>query len=252
VKPGHEQWDEHTLDLMVEEVTCGLAPNELESLLSRVDRGEFAALERAAAALSVAGLGRLEEPPASLMARLKSEARARYPGAPKSISTPAPRANWSAWSGWLAAAALLVAFLSRGVFQHARTIAESREEFVASAKDLVRASWQATKDPLAGSVNGDVVWSSTRQEGYMRFRDLPPNDPKKSQYQLWIFDAKRAQWEAKPVDGGVFDIGPGGEAVVPIHAKLDVRDAKLFGVTLETPGGVVVSDREHLLATASP
>ena len=86
----------------------------------------------------------------------------------------------------------------------------------------------------------------------MRFRDLPPNDTQKHQYQLWIFDAKRVEWEARPVDGGVFDVGPGGEVVVPIHAKLDVADARLFAVTLETRGGVVVSKREHLLATASP
>lgn len=86
----------------------------------------------------------------------------------------------------------------------------------------------------------------------MIFRDLPHNDPRVNQYQLWIFDATRAEWEAKPVDGGVFDVVEGREVVVPIDAKLDVREPKLFAVTLEAPGGVVVSKREHLLATASP
>ncbi len=247
----HESWDERTFDLAIEEVTCGLAPAELAELLSRVDRRELAQLERAAAALTIAGLGRLEQPPAALTARLQKQARsqsaAMAPALPASRSKP----NWVAWTGWLAAAAVLIAFLSRGVFERARSAAEQRELLVASAGDVSRASWKATADPLAGSISGDVVWSKARQEGYMRFLDLPANDPKKSQYQLWIFDASRAEWDAKPVDGGVFDIGPGGEVVVPIRAKLEVRDAKLFGVTLEAPGGVVVSKREHLLATAS-
>jgi anti-sigma-K factor RskA len=96
-----------------------------------------------------------------------------------------------------------------------------------------------------------VVWSSSQQEGYMRFENLAPNDPAKNQYQLWIFDPTRADWEAKPVDGGVFDVAPDGTSVVPIDPKLDVRETALFAVTLEVPGGVVVSEREHLVLTAA-
>ena len=86
----------------------------------------------------------------------------------------------------------------------------------------------------------------------MRFRGLAPNDPTERQYQLWIFDPSRSDWEAEPVDGGVFDVGAGGEVVVPIDAKLAVAETALFAVTLEVPGGVVVSDRERLVLTASP
>ncbi len=85
----------------------------------------------------------------------------------------------------------------------------------------------------------------------MVFTGLKPNDPKRQQFQLWIFDPTRADWEAKPVDGGVFDVSSDGEVVVPIDAKLNVRETALFAVTLEVPGGVVVSERERLVLTAA-
>ena len=46
-----------------------------------------------------------------------------------------------------------------------------------------------------------------------------------------------------PVDGGVFDVPACGKAVVPIHAKLGVEKPTLLAVTVEKPGGAVVSDR---------
>jgi hypothetical protein len=51
-------------------------------------------------------------------------------------------------------------------------------------------------------------------------------------------------------DGGVFDVTSTGEVVVSITAKLHVDDATLFAVTIERPGGVVVSRREHIVVTA--
>jgi anti-sigma-K factor RskA len=83
----------------------------------------------------------------------------------------------------------------------------------------------------------------------MRFRGLAANDPRQAQYQLWIFD--RARGEKYPVDGGVFDIpAVPGEILVPITARLPVRDPTMFAVTLEQSGGVVVSEREHILVLA--
>ena len=83
----------------------------------------------------------------------------------------------------------------------------------------------------------------------MTFRGLPANDPTRTQYQLWIFDQN--QDERHPVDGGVFDIAPGSsEAVVPITAKLAVHTPTLFAVTIEKPGGVVVSSRQRLVLAA--
>jgi hypothetical protein len=84
----------------------------------------------------------------------------------------------------------------------------------------------------------------------MSFRELAAKDPMKFRYPPWIFDAERD--EAFPVDGGVFDVGATGEAVVPLEAKLYVDKAKLFAVTVEKPGGAVVSKRERIVVTAAP
>ena len=115
---------------------------------------------------------------------------------------------------------------------------------VLRAPDVRLASWTPTEDPSAEGVEGRVAWSDALQSGYMLFEGLPENDPDEGQYQLWIFDATRD--EAHPVDGGVFDVPPGEEVVVPIRAKLPVAEATLFAITVERPGGVVVSKRERL------
>ena len=82
----------------------------------------------------------------------------------------------------------------------------------------------------------------------MRFTGLAVNDPTQYQYQLWIFD--KARDEKFPVDGGVFDVSSTGEVTVVISPKLHVTDATLFAVTIEKPGGVVVSKRERIVVTA--
>ena len=126
--------------------------------------------------------------------------------------------------------------------------ASRRTELIGFAGSVHR-PWTPTEDPLASGVSGDVVWHGGTQKGYMRFRGLPKNDPGANQYQLWIFDATR---DARhPVDGGVFDVGTdASDVVVPIDAKLEVRQATMFAITLEKPGGVVVSSRERLLVLA--
>ena len=103
-----------------------------------------------------------------------------------------------------------------------------------------------TADPESATGIGDVVWSPSRQQGFMRFRGLAANDPAVAQYQLWIFDAERD--EAYPVDGGVFDVPPeaNGDVVVRIDPRLVVSRAVAFAVTVEQPGGVVVSSRSRL------
>ena len=83
----------------------------------------------------------------------------------------------------------------------------------------------------------------------MRFRGLAANVPDEFQYQLWIFDRDRD--ERYPVDGGVFDIpADGAEAEIPVTAALPVDEPTLFAVTVEPPGGVVVSSRERIATVA--
>lgn len=127
---------------------------------------------------------------------------------------------------------------------------EARAQLLASATDLVTLAWTATEDPAGKAAKGDVVWSPSKQEGYMRFVGLLPNDPTKSQYQLWIFDKTRD--DKYPVDGGVFDVTSSGEVIVKISKQLPVAEPVLFAVTVEPPGGVVVSRRERIVVTAAP
>lgn len=128
------------------------------------------------------------------------------------------------------------------------TRGERLAEELSQAPDRVELPWTATDDPAGRTVGGRVVWSDDLQKGYMSFSGLQSNDPAHEQYQLWIFDADRD--DRYPVDGGVFDVPTAGEVVVPIDAKLPVARATLFAVTVETPGGVVVSSRERIVALA--
>jgi len=127
---------------------------------------------------------------------------------------------------------------------------EARTQLLATARDVAKLAWTPTADPASAGVTGDVVWSASAQQGYMRFVGLVPNDRAAQQYQLWIFDKTRD--DKYPVDGGVFDVSASGEVVVRINPKLHVNDAALFAVTIERPGGVVVSKREHIVVTAAP
>lgn len=98
---------------------------------------------------------------------------------------------------------------------------------------------------------GDIVWDPRRQRGFLRLSGFVPNDPDSAQYQLWIFDAARD--ERYPVDGGVFDVPPGRDDVlIPVHPTLPVSRATAFAITVERPGGVVVSAREKIVGLAKP
>jgi anti-sigma-K factor RskA len=128
-------------------------------------------------------------------------------------------------------------------------IQSERRAFLASHPHAIERAWRAGGDTTGEQVAGDVVWDEASQTGYMRFVNLRHNEPNAEQYQLWIFDGTRDQ--RYPVDGGVFDItSRGGEQIVRIHAKLRVQVPLIFAVTVEHPGGVVVSDRTRIAAIA--
>lgn len=152
----------------------------------------------------------------------------------------------------LAAAILVTSVLPWlfGTFESAPP-AELRRALLEASTTSV---WRWQDGPAAGAetrVAGDVVWDGASQRGYLRFGNLPVNDPSRRQYQLWIFDARRKA--AHPVDGGVFDISnSGGEVVIPINPKIVVHEAQAFVITAEVPGGVVVSEREHVVVLAKP
>lgn len=229
----------------------------LSELLAEHPEVDPADMERAAAALATA-LTPAQPVPETTLRRLKARLPGRGPDDDlTTVTTPAAtvsraRGGWIGRLGWYAAAASLVVAVTgwwpRDVGHEGATPTLASVE---QAPDAIALEWQATDDPAASGARGRLVWSDQRQEGYMSFLGLAPNDPAESQYQLWIFDAEREEY---PVDGGVFDIPTdvGGEVVVPIRAKLPVFDPALFAVTVERPGGVVVSDRSRIAVVAEP
>lgn len=258
--------DERLLDLLVAQTTDGLDAREAEELDSAlrnidIEHVDTQALALAAAAVELGAMdasGAVEAMPDSLAARISADGRTRVAAATRheaaaagreTVSAPArdPR-GWklfqSATRGWLTAAAAIVLAVSAIFFTLAdrgeRDPAVARKDLLRSAEDAVVAPW-GKKTPGFASISGNVVWSDSRQRGYLLLRDMPVNDPTEQQYQLWIVDPQR---DEQPVDGGVFNVSEEGAVVVPIRAKLPVNDPRAFAITVEKPGGVVVSENK--------
>jgi Anti-sigma-K factor rskA, C-terminal len=165
--------------------------------------------------------------------------------------------------GWYAAAACLVLAVAgwwprlahfaddaaHGISPTQTDAERAREHLLRTGGERV-GRWAWTHESgLAADVHGEVVWDGERQEGYLTLSGLEPNAPAGRQYQLWIFDAARD--DRYPVDGGVFDVPVHSQTMtVPIRPALHVSQPVAFAVTLERVGGVVVSDRSHLMALA--
>jgi RNA polymerase sigma factor (sigma-70 family) len=225
---------------------------ELEHLLSQADPEELSRLEElesTAAAIHIAFLPEATGPPLGLDTRLRRRAEELWPApAPRSTEHRRP---WYAHpaAGWAAAAAVLLSALPRLLPERPPSPVERMQALVQAGLELVRAEWAPGPDDLGQGITGEVVWSPARQEGYLRLRALAPNDPRSTQYQLWIFDSRRSE---PPVDGGLFDVSDAGEVVIPIDARLSVAQPVLFAITAEPAGGVVVSSRERVVALAEP
>lgn len=256
------QDDEALLDLLVKEATEGLSAEEsvqLAAMMRDVPASERGTLQRTVAALWSAGSGKSEPMPAGLRDRIVASIPATHSSNVAEFS-PSRRSRGAlpASAGWWAAAASLLLAIAgwwpRIVGDHApppvaQQSAEAAREAMMEEQDMLHVQLTAASDqPLTG----DVVFDPVRQIGFLRFRGIPANDPRLAQYQLWIADAERKQPE--PVDGGVFDVPtqatPEGDVIVPFHAKLPVGKPAAFVVTMEQPGGVVVSKQERVLALA--
>jgi hypothetical protein len=164
--------------------------------------------------------------------------------------------------GWLAAAACL-ALAVAGWWPRvtARTrggqLATDTQEYLRFQErgDVRHAPWSDFNSladqspPEIRGVHGEVAWSESDQSGYLTFADLPINDPKTEQYQLWIIDSRGLN---QRVSGGVFNALPsGGKVVVPITPSLPIKGAAAFAVTIEPPGGNAVSDMTRRVVIAS-
>ena len=274
------------LELLADRAVSGLDENELmevERLKRQLpDWDEDVSLELAAAAVGLAHLEIKDDLPAALRTKIFASADDYFKEfeEPSNVVKFTPRVGTAAesirnvvetktspwqWLGWAFAAAACVALavilLTRPAdkppeivktpdtlptSQTPVSIEQEREQFLAAAADKVTI-------PLANPKNekeivGEMVWSNAKQKGYARFSKLPVNDAAKETYQVWIVDETR---DAKtPLSGGVFNVAKTGETVVAVNAQLEVKKPKMIAVTVEKPGGVVVSKLEKVVALA--
>ena len=254
--------DERLLELLAEQAGAGLDPSqaeELDQLIEQAEQGEdLEGLELAAAAayqvFDMQSVTEQEPMPEALserliasgVARIASKADSAEHAAPLPFtgggSTAGSGLRHPAW-GWLAAAAVMVlsvtTWLVMSINNTPAGYSSQRQQLLTQASDVTRTEWVQSEDPVYGKVRGDVIWSDQRQQGYMRLVGMPVNDPDVQQYQLWIVDP---DVDNHPVDGGVFDVNEDGEVIIPIDAKLKVDHPSVFAITVEKPGGVVVSE----------
>lgn len=278
----NKESEDRLLELLADKAIFGLDPDEtmeFEKLGRKFPKvAQDESFELAAASMQLATLDASHEMPDFLKNRISDEAddiwRETFGNSEKATVTESvseefdePKTWFIQWLGWAVAGVACIALIANiwsagiGTQQVAvdpktgddpgkievnePTVKEKRELLLASASKI-QSKWESPQKDI--TLEGDVVWSDEKQEGYMTFRGLPVNDKSKETYQLWIFD--ETQKEATPIDGGIFDVNEQGEAIVPIDANLRVKGPKAFAVTVEKPGGVMVSDREKIVALA--
>ncbi len=251
---------ERLFELLADRAVFGLEAAEeaeLAGLLRDHPGTDVESLDRVAAAVAVAtGRAAPVALPAGLRARL--EAGLRRPAEP-----PAARPGRRLVAGAiavLATAASLLLLLDRSgqeplpeviapaVPPVAATAHGQRNELLATVPDAVRLDCEAVAEGREEPAVGDVVWSPSRQRGFLRIGGLATNEPATSRYQVWIIDGDRGT----PVPGGAFDVTAGGEVVVPILPRDFVQGPRMFAVTLEPAdaGRDSTFDRERVVARA--
>ncbi len=268
-----EDQQELLFDLLTRKAVYGLDEAE-ERQLKSLDPGnadeELLSLEMTAAAISMVDFSVVEELPANLAGKISTTAdtwvgSAEWPPVYKNVEE-VTKGSWFGWLGWGTAVAAGLALAANIYFTRIEpnqivttptaveapkvlTASEKREELLRSTAGLIKANWAIGNVKEFKDIGGDVVWSDEKQIGFMRFRGLPVNDKSKETYQLWIFD--KTQDKATPIDGGTFDVAENGEVIIPIDSKLRALEPAMFAITIEKPGGVVVSKREKIAALAT-
>lgn len=272
----NENIEELMLDLLCKKAVYGLDANE-EKQLAELEQqaggaSQSESFELTAAMLAMADLDTTQPLPANLQSRILAEAERYFDANARTdepVVSPVVRETSASgsifnWLGWAVAAAACLAlalnlYTSRQQSPIAQggtptptpeeklTPAQERQRLIDTAPDLARGNW-GVGNVKELTPTGDIVWSDAKQAGYMRLSGLPVNDPNKETYQLWIFD--ETQDDKTPIDGGTFSVNSAGEVIIPIDAKLQPRNTKMYAITVEKPGGVVVSKREKIVALA--
>lgn len=275
-----KELDERMMDLLADQALFGLSEEELRELerfgSSDDSLSEAQSLELTAAQISTIGIQKGAEMPEHLFKKILADSQYHVAAeqnvftAPRGtvLTEPATGGGMWNWLGWAVAAAACVA-LAVNIFTTRQdrgdiaggptptptpvseklTPAQMRQRLIDTEQALAQAEWGKGNVAEAEGISGDVVWSDAKQAGYVRVSGLPVNDKTKQTYQLWIFD--ETQSEKTPIDGGIFDVSEIGEVIIPIDAKLNAKNPKAFAITIEKPGGVVVSTRDKVAGLAA-
>ncbi len=112
--------------------------------------------------------------------------------------------------------------------------------------DILQSNWLKTLNPLAKKIQGDLVWSSQQQKGYMRFANLPELSEQQV-YHLWIYDLEYSLKE--PISATKFQADPRvrKEFVVEVVAEKVVKKPYKFVLKLETD-----AQADQILLLAQP
>ncbi|MFZ4750051.1 MAG: hypothetical protein ACOYMM_06005 [Phycisphaerales bacterium] len=266
-RPPVERLRERAADVALHGDAFSLEEIELALELGLDLERETEALELAAAALAVAEIERdraaaSANVPAALKARLAATAaavvapapipldatRAAAPAratSPKTSPKTSHAREWMIAAASIALGAAVTAIVLNGD-PNGDGATRDPAQFVRTHPRAVHWPWQGTGDAhVVGEVRGEAYFDPDSEDGLLEIEGLAANDPRIEQYQLWIFDAERDQ--RYPVDGGVFDIREPGRVVIPVKARLDVTKPVQFAITVEKPGGAVVSERRIAL-----
>ncbi|PYS97780.1 MAG: hypothetical protein DMF63_18795 [Acidobacteria bacterium] len=263
----NENIEEVMLDLLCKKAVFGLNEQEEKQLAElQQNAGEdlSASFELTAARLAMADLDSSEAMPEHLRSRIVADAEKYFDksqAAIRPVLDTAPKGSIFNWLGWAVATAACIA-LALNIYdnrqqsplvqgraptpsptpQKTMSPSQMRQQLILTSPDLARGTLGPADMPQL-QPTGDVVWSDAKQTGYIRLAGLPKNDPDKETYQLWI--VAENQNPKTPVDGGTFDVTSDGEVIIPIDAKVKVQNPQAFAITIEKPGGVVVSTQKH-------
>ena len=265
-----QEREDRLLDLLEKRAFYGLTSEE-QTELEQLSGDDDVSLDLTASAIVLSKLHEIEPMPAYLRTKIESQAddffADRSKAKPRIVEerqTGSGSGFWT-WLGWAVAAAACVALAANIYLTRTNPIQvagpgptsvptsspapltpDQLRQQLSVLPDLARADIGPGKEQYKPT--GQIVWSDEKQAGYIDIKGLPKNDPSREQYQLWIFDQN--QDPKTPIDGGVFDVNSEGEVVIPIDAKIRVKGPKVFAITVERPGGVVVSKQEKVAALA--
>jgi len=275
----NDNTEEIRTDLLIKQAVYGLTEAEqqqLDDLEIQNRNAPDESFAQTAAAIALLSVDQKDTMPEELRSKILADAYELFDAKekPKNVGDtleperavydqPAMRRPFWDWLGWAVAATAVIVLginlyttgLRPNELAKAPTPTPSpeqvvkpeqmREQLIASAPDMMRVSVGAGNMKNMHP-SGDIVWSDAKQTGYLRLTGLPKNDPDKQTYQLWI--VAENQDPKTPVDGGIFDVNSDGEVIIPITPKVKALNPKAFAITIEKPGGVVVSKQEKIAA----